>query len=311
MEALPCKHSFHKDCLMKLRRSGVNSLCPTCRADLPQDEAESLFVKSVTAMVRHETEKSEALLRQVLDIAPRHFEALHNLGCIMNEKRIDEQSSQAEPLIRRALDVNPEHVYSLTTLASWLLFDDPEGTGAAEAAELIERALAIEPDDSHALYHKAVILANDKPDEAEELLRRALVQDPTDSDIIIMLVGMMKRKEGTMSRKRLKAWTTEKIGHLRTAVAHNPADVLALKALAALLFETVMEDPFDARLRREVEKLYRMIILLRPDDVSAHFNLATTMMVPYADEDSEHGVRGVPTPVANQIVDILKVVYHL
>ena len=110
----------------------------------------------------------------------------------------------------------------------------------------------------------------------------------------------------------LGQYVTEKIpADILAAMAADPRIVVETAWAVTDDFETVMEDPSDARLRREVEKLYRMVILLRPDDAFAHFNLVTTMMVPYADEDSEHGVRGVPTPVANQIVDILKVVYHL
>mmetsp|Transcript_45776 Transcript_45776/g.103369 ORF Transcript_45776/g.103369 Transcript_45776/m.103369 type:complete len:165 (+) Transcript_45776:139-633(+) len=32
---LPCKHTFHAECLLTLRRSPNSQVCPLCRADLP------------------------------------------------------------------------------------------------------------------------------------------------------------------------------------------------------------------------------------------------------------------------------------
>ena len=42
---LPCKHSFHGECVRRLRRYGIQQICPLCRTELPPGP-EQVFVES-------------------------------------------------------------------------------------------------------------------------------------------------------------------------------------------------------------------------------------------------------------------------
>ena len=35
VQTLPCTHSYHADCVAKLREYGIAQVCPMCRAELP------------------------------------------------------------------------------------------------------------------------------------------------------------------------------------------------------------------------------------------------------------------------------------
>merc|ERR1719223_962226 len=71
---LQCGHCFHESCIEDLRRCGVQSLCPACRAPDEQlstisemrDEAARLYVKARKDVSK--AEKCQAHLRQLLDL---------------------------------------------------------------------------------------------------------------------------------------------------------------------------------------------------------------------------------------------------
>ncbi len=65
-----------------------------------------------------ELSKAEPLYRQILQVAPRHADALHGLGVIAYQ-RGDNESAVA--LFRQALDVEPQHQEALSNLGSVLL----------------------------------------------------------------------------------------------------------------------------------------------------------------------------------------------
>ena len=49
-QKLPCKHTYHTDCVNQLRKFGIKQVCPLCRADLPPGP-EQLFEEGIRRWV--------------------------------------------------------------------------------------------------------------------------------------------------------------------------------------------------------------------------------------------------------------------
>ena len=113
VRVLPCTHRFCKGCIARLQSSGVNNLCPLCRASLPPSAA-SLFADAETLLVRVDKDKVTAATRLAL------------LG-------------EAKAKLTTAIDIDTEHAGARNRLGQIL-----EGEGKyAEAKPLYEAALAL------------------------------------------------------------------------------------------------------------------------------------------------------------------------
>jgi tetratricopeptide (TPR) repeat protein len=135
-----------------------------------------------------------------------------------------------------------------------------ESHHAKTALSLYRRALAIRPGDPDVMKAMAGTLGRlDRPQEAMIMFRRAAATKPEKSDAVA-LAGYM-REVGSRAHAR---------SMLERAVARDPRDLAARRALAGILAER--DDT-----RREAIPLYREILALRPDDHQTRALLASAL----------------------------------
>jgi tetratricopeptide (TPR) repeat protein len=111
--------------------------------------------------------EAEATYRRALALAPGHFGAALNLGALLrNTARLDE----AQIWYRRALELQPGSVVAMVRLAGVL--DLARGKDE-EACALLERAMALDPDDMDAVCAMGnLLLRLEQKDKAMTLFRR-------------------------------------------------------------------------------------------------------------------------------------------
>merc|ERR1711871_572577 len=61
VETLPCSHSYHSDCIAKLRAVGIPQACPICRANLPSERGDS-FESDLALAIRLSMQESGTTL---------------------------------------------------------------------------------------------------------------------------------------------------------------------------------------------------------------------------------------------------------
>ena len=115
VEDMPaCGHRFHAECVLALQRSGVNNLCPLCRAGMPTsaqtmvEDAKTLWVRADKGKVDGATyrmlkEAATAKLREAVARDPQHSLALNELAFELKDQG---KYAEAEPLFRRALELD-------------------------------------------------------------------------------------------------------------------------------------------------------------------------------------------------------------
>jgi tetratricopeptide (TPR) repeat protein len=116
--------------------------------------------------------QAEGMLRQILEVEPSHFDALHLLGVASAQQgKMDE----AQALFVRALDRNPGSALAHANLGQ--LFR--EKGRYEESLECYDRALAIRPDDPTTLAKRGSVLqALNRNVEALESYERAIKLNP-------------------------------------------------------------------------------------------------------------------------------------
>ncbi len=230
---------------------------------------------------------AEQIYSAILQITPRHADALHLLGLIHSER---DDLHQAEVLVRQALDIDENPVF-LSNLASVLI-----AQGRSRDAEaVLLRAIEILP--SYAIaHHKLAAIFTDthRFDEAEAAYECAISHDATLVDASINL-GELQMTRG----KLVEAETS-----FRHACAVDPGRSRAHRDLGLLLTRTDRFSEAEIALRHSLSiapgdsdaRLYLGTLLLMtgrgnegeaelhyvlasaPDHVQAHFNLGTHYM---------------------------------
>jgi tetratricopeptide (TPR) repeat protein len=118
-------------------------------------------------------DEAEAMLQRAREASPRSVAVLERLAEFLNERK---RPADAEAVLRDALKLQPDTPHLQNQLA-YLLAEG--GTRAAEALELIGKALKHEPNDGNYLDTRGWALFKlQRLAEAEEALRRALEQEP-------------------------------------------------------------------------------------------------------------------------------------
>lgn len=96
------------------------------------------------------------------------------------------EAAAAQPHLREALRIAPEDVSCLTAFAESLV----RTSHIAEAESVLDRALAIRPDDPTGLRLRGTIdLENGRPEDAIVLLERADRADPGNLETVAALCG--------------------------------------------------------------------------------------------------------------------------
>jgi uncharacterized protein (TIGR02466 family) len=192
---------------------------------------------------------ADAVYRKVLEVHPRHPDALHLHGLVAHQRG---RHQQAVDLIGQAVSQNPGNPGYQNNLG--------EAYRAlrrfAEAIGCYRKALQIQPGDTNALNNLGLALHHShRFDEAESALSEALQLAPTDPEIRVN-IGNLYRDRGDLSGAA---------GFYRQAIAHAPGYPAAHAWLGVTLYELGDGDGAVTALGHATE--------LSPLDLEAHNNL--------------------------------------
>lgn len=209
---------------------------------------------------------AEQHYRNILAGDPRHADALHLLGLVLEHRG---RFHEAEQYVRRALAVREEPAF-LCTLGDLL-----RHTGRPEGAEAsYRRATGVDSQNPHA-YNKLGNLYRElgRPGDAEAAYRQAIEIYPASSkyhnNLGVLLREVGRRDEAEQAYQR--------------ALAINPSYAQAWNNLANLLLAS-------ERLQ-EAETAYRKAIELKADYVQAHANLGVLLMQAGRIREAEEALR--------------------
>ncbi|MCB1866046.1 MAG: PEP-CTERM system TPR-repeat protein PrsT [Chromatiales bacterium] len=133
-------------------------------------EATNAHVREALALLQHRLGRNAAAIagyERLLEDHPKHLGALNNLAWLYHAQK----DPRALEFAERARVVYPEHPSVLDTLA-WILFETGDKT---RALALLDKAVALRPDNAVFRYHRAAALAHaGRNAEARAELERAL-----------------------------------------------------------------------------------------------------------------------------------------
>ena len=173
------------------------------------DDAEALLLKGKLQLARNEKAGALRTLQRAADLAPTSFEAHYNVAALLLETQ---GYTAAVPYLVRAYENRPQnaageqlrksladmHITNTETLCR-LASIDAARSNDAQAADWIERALAVDPNNGPAHFLKAG-LAQKRGDReaAVDELRKACDAMPDNAqahESLGMLLVAMKRRE--------------------------------------------------------------------------------------------------------------------
>jgi tetratricopeptide (TPR) repeat protein len=128
---------------------------------------------------------AEPLYRLVLAAQPDHFDALNNLGLLLERQG---KNDEAIALTRRAIALNPRNPQSRANLGRMLSLSGRHEDALAQLRE----AFAIEPANTQTLAKVVAELRSlNRQDEAISLLEETIVRLPRDAEVQHMLGGLL------------------------------------------------------------------------------------------------------------------------
>ena len=136
-------------------------------------EANTLFQQAMTSLARHQKAEAARYLFQAVKLQPDYFDALYNLGLLLQETG---QVSEAIACYEQALRVNPESADAWNNLG----VAHHSAAQSDRAMDCHRRAINLKPGDSSYYNNLANALRGmDRPAEAIHELQTALQCDPS------------------------------------------------------------------------------------------------------------------------------------
>jgi tetratricopeptide (TPR) repeat protein/SAM-dependent methyltransferase len=240
-----------------------------------------LFATALRHLQSGQMAEAERSCRDLLAIAPDHFDGLHLLGIIAHNTGHDDDAAQ---LIGRALAVNERSPEAHFNLAQVL-----RARGRLdEAATHFHRCIELKPDYAAAHANFGHVLAQQgRLAEAAECFRQCLRLDGRSADAHYGLGNLL------MQRGELR----QAAEHYRQVVASKPNHAEAWNNLGITL---ARQGRFDAATQH-----YRQALALRPDLVDIYRNLARALLVQgdaaQALDVVRRGLRVAETPEAKAV----------
>lgn len=210
------------------------------------------------ALALHQTgqlAQAEAAYRQVLEVVPEHFDALHLLGVVASQTG---RASDAVTLISRAVLLNPAHPFAHNNLG--LAY---EALGRLEdAATSYRNAIANQANFSDAHYNLGNVLqAQGKLEAASSSYRQAVLINPQDADAYRNLARVF-HTQGKLD---------EAIQGYRKVLAMQPHNTDIQRELACLL-QAKGE-------LSEAAQHYQRVLEQHPADAESRFNLGVVLQL--------------------------------
>lgn len=223
------------------------------------------------ALDQGNTDLAEEQLKAVLALRPNDSESLGNLGLVRLRQG---EHAQAQALFAKAYALTQENRWkSLQETASfWGLLRQADkavdDNGLPTAADLTERALALQPNNAEALIALAGIRdLQGNAAGAENAYRSAMRAEPSNSAAIKGLAGLYVRTSRAAEALALLTDTAARDAGLGEKLAATQAEILAtqaeehtqanrLSAATAALESAVVLAPDDAWMRHRLARLY-------------------------------------------------------
>ena len=144
--------------------------------------AAALMNQGNAVLVTGDLSGAAAMYREALDAYPRHLEANYALGLVVQQLGIDTRA--AEMLFRRTLKLSPAHAAAHSSLGDVLM--DSSENRTAEALATFTRALALNPELPDALNGLGVAFKETGHSaQAIDLFDRLIRLQPNNQDAII------------------------------------------------------------------------------------------------------------------------------
>jgi protein O-GlcNAc transferase len=231
--------------------------------------------------------EAAACYRQVLEIEPDNFDALHLLGLLTLQSGNPEQ---AITLICQALEHNPTDPAAHNNLGNAL---DALGR-LQDAITCYQAALSLKPDYADAINNLGGSLKTQgKLEEAVECFRKALALHPTHIDALYNLGSALqtqgKRQEAAACYRKVLALKPNhadahyKLGltcaldqRLDEALAHYQHALKIDPAASETYFQLAYVLNAQGK-RHEAVECYKKTITLKPDYAAAHYNLGNVL----------------------------------
>ena len=236
------------------QKQGLGAIGAARALGAPPDITAQLFGAALRHLQSGQIGEAERQCRELLAIAPDHFDGLHLLGIIAHNAGHDDDAAM---LIGRALAINEHSAEGHFNLAQVLR----RRGRLDEAAAHLRRATELKPD--HAVAHSGlghVLVQQGRPAEAEERFRQSLRLDSRSADAHYGL-GNVLMQRGDLHQAA---------EHYRRAVAIKPNHAEAWNNLGITL----------SRLGKleEAAQHYRQALALQPNLVDTYRNLARTLL---------------------------------
>jgi protein O-GlcNAc transferase len=138
--------------------------------------ADKKFGEAVGALQQGRTDLAERLCREILNVQPRHADALHVIGILAVQRG---EHSKGIDALRKSVAINPNQPVVLCNLGNALR----DAKQAEAALEYYNRALLLLPAFAGALYNQGnALLDMNRAPEALESFDRALALEPDNAD---------------------------------------------------------------------------------------------------------------------------------
>jgi tetratricopeptide (TPR) repeat protein len=136
------------------------------------DDRALLFGLSTLRLMQHDDQDAERLLRRFLHLEPNNVPAMNNLAMLLAEQR--EGAAEALELVERAMAIAGAQSELLDT-KGWVMLEQKR---FPEAEANFQEALAMPPDSPRYRFHLALSYQRQgKEDDAQDMLQRALADD--------------------------------------------------------------------------------------------------------------------------------------
>ncbi|MHC4077235.1 MAG: O-linked N-acetylglucosamine transferase family protein [Planctomycetota bacterium] len=218
------------------------------------DSTASLLAEAVRHHRSGELEAAERLYRQILEVDPEHFDALHLAGLVAYRRG---RFGEAVELITRAVGVNPNNAEACYRLGNAVVRQGD----LEQAIGWYERAVQLQPDYPEACYNLGTAMTQlDRTDEAIRWYERA-IKSKADYPEACFNLGNAVSRQGRLQ---------EAVEWYRKALQINPELTAVHNNLANMLME-------QGELEGAITH-YRQALELEPGYAEAHNNLGNVFV---------------------------------
>lgn len=136
------------------------------------DDTDLLYEAAMLAENLDRIELAEMRLRRIIELAPEHAHAYNALGYTLADRGL--RLEEAQDLIEHALELRPDDAFILDSLG-WVRFRRGDAAGALVH---LEKSYALRRDAEIAAHLAEVLMALQRPEDANRILDEALVAHP-------------------------------------------------------------------------------------------------------------------------------------